>query len=219
MPRALPQPATFRLQGLATLLAAYSRRARAGSFSHRQRSWDSPFGAFPSRKVSATFPGGSTHLPFLPPLFPLPRQRAGPTSRGFWAPTLSRVPGGPAGVNSPATGCSLGFRPLRVSQRKPCPGFRPSSTHTLSRAGRETSPAGAPESRSTSTWFRPPRPANRATRTEQPFQGSRTSTIPHIRAGTHPGYAFTSYRAVHCCRQTDNPWMSALPYRSCPGLV
>jgi hypothetical protein len=43
-------PASFRLQGLATLLAAYSLRIRAGFVSHRQRSWDSPFGAFPSRK-------------------------------------------------------------------------------------------------------------------------------------------------------------------------
>jgi hypothetical protein len=50
------RPATFRLQGLATLLAAYSLRARAGFISHRRRSWDSPFGAFSSRKVPAAFP-------------------------------------------------------------------------------------------------------------------------------------------------------------------
>lgn len=56
LPRAVPAPATFRLQGLATLLAAYSLRARAGFFSHRRRSWDSPFGAFSSRKVTAAFP-------------------------------------------------------------------------------------------------------------------------------------------------------------------
>jgi hypothetical protein len=53
--RALPQPATVRLQGLATLLTAFARRARAGFVSHRQRSWDSPFGAFPSRKVPTAF--------------------------------------------------------------------------------------------------------------------------------------------------------------------
>jgi hypothetical protein len=52
----VPHPATFRLQGLATLLTAYSFRARAGFVSPRQRSWDSPFGAFPSRKVSTAFP-------------------------------------------------------------------------------------------------------------------------------------------------------------------
>jgi hypothetical protein len=48
-------PAKFRPQGLATLSAAYSLRARAGSVSHRRRSWDSPFGAFSSRKVSGRF--------------------------------------------------------------------------------------------------------------------------------------------------------------------
>jgi len=48
-------PATFRLQGLATLLTAFSLRSLAGFVSHRQRSWDSPFGAFSSRKVSRRF--------------------------------------------------------------------------------------------------------------------------------------------------------------------
>jgi hypothetical protein len=50
------RPATFRLQGLVTLLAAYSLRARAGFISHRRRSGDLPFGAFSSRKVPAAFP-------------------------------------------------------------------------------------------------------------------------------------------------------------------
>jgi len=63
-------PATFRLQGLVTLLTIYSLRARAGFVSHRQRSWDSPFGAFPTRQVSGTFPPGRTHIPFHPPVLP-----------------------------------------------------------------------------------------------------------------------------------------------------
>jgi len=42
--------ATVRLQGLVTLLTAYALRSRAGFISHRQRSWDSPFGAFSSPK-------------------------------------------------------------------------------------------------------------------------------------------------------------------------
>jgi hypothetical protein len=69
----LPQaclPTTFRLQGLVTLMAVFSPRSRAGSVSHRQRSWDSPFGAFSFRKVSDPFPGGRTHLPFRPPVYP-----------------------------------------------------------------------------------------------------------------------------------------------------
>ena len=52
------QPATFRLQGLVTLLTACSLRTRAGLVSYRQRSWDSPFGGFPSRKVPPAFPPG-----------------------------------------------------------------------------------------------------------------------------------------------------------------
>jgi hypothetical protein len=53
--RGLAVPATFRPQGLVTLSAAYSLRARAGLVSYRRRSWDSPFGASSSRKVSARF--------------------------------------------------------------------------------------------------------------------------------------------------------------------
>jgi len=56
--RGVCPPATFRLQGLVTLLASYSLRSLAGSVSHRQRSWDSPFGGFSSRKVSGALPPG-----------------------------------------------------------------------------------------------------------------------------------------------------------------
>jgi hypothetical protein len=84
LPRALPQPATFRPQGLATLSTAYALRAPAGFLSRQRRSWDSPFGAFSSRKVSAAFPRGRTHVPFHPSVFPPPERRAGPTSRGLW---------------------------------------------------------------------------------------------------------------------------------------
>jgi hypothetical protein len=45
-----PDPATFRLQGLATLLTVYSFRARAGLVSCRQRSWDSTLRSFPLSK-------------------------------------------------------------------------------------------------------------------------------------------------------------------------
>jgi hypothetical protein len=121
----------FRLQGLTTLLAVYSFRAPAGFVSHRRRSWDSPFGASSSRKVSGAFPPGRTHIPFLLPLIPLPKQRAGPAGRGFWASTLAGVPGSRHGISAPTTGCSLGFRPSRVCRPKPWPGFRPASSHTL----------------------------------------------------------------------------------------
>jgi len=64
LPRALPPPATFRPQGLVTLATVYALQARAGFISHRRRSWDSPCGAFTSRKVPAAFPRGCAHLPF-----------------------------------------------------------------------------------------------------------------------------------------------------------
>jgi len=54
--REFASPASFRLQGLVALLAAFSLRFLAGSVSHRQRSWDSPFGGFPSRKVAEASP-------------------------------------------------------------------------------------------------------------------------------------------------------------------
>jgi hypothetical protein len=59
------RPATFRLQGLVTLLTGYSLESRAGFVSHRQRSWDSPFGGFLSRKISAAFRPGRTHVPLV----------------------------------------------------------------------------------------------------------------------------------------------------------
>lgn len=93
LPRAVPAPARVRLQGLVTLWAVYALRARAGFVSHRRRSWDSPFGAFSSRKVSAPFPAGRTRVPFLPSVIPPPKRWAGPTGRGFRALTLPRVPG------------------------------------------------------------------------------------------------------------------------------
>jgi len=45
-----------RPQGLATLSTLCSLRRLAGFVSHRQRSWDSPFGAFSSRKATSGFP-------------------------------------------------------------------------------------------------------------------------------------------------------------------
>jgi hypothetical protein len=130
-PRALPAPATVRPQGLVTLSAVCALRARAGFVSHRRRSWDSPFGAFSFRKVSAAFPGGSTRVPFLPSVIPPPKRWAGPTGRGFRASTLPGVPGDRRCVSTATAGCSLGLRPSRVYRRKPCPGLHPDSSHAL----------------------------------------------------------------------------------------
>jgi len=130
--RGLCLPATFRLQGLATLLTAYSPRCRAGFLSHRQRSWDSPFGAFSFRKVSIPFPGGRPHLPFCLPVYPHRSEgRLGkPRFLGF---TPSGSPWRPGVVlaHGPLV-APLGFAPLGFP-RTPWQGFRPASSLALSR--------------------------------------------------------------------------------------
>jgi len=67
--RELSRLATFRLQGLVTLLTVFSLESRAGFISHRLRSWDSPFGGFLSREVPEVFRPGRTHLPLVRRLF------------------------------------------------------------------------------------------------------------------------------------------------------
>ena len=57
-------------------------------------------------------PPGRTHVPFVLPLLPSPKRRAGSAGRGFWASTLAGVPGDRREVNVPAAGCSLGFFPF-----------------------------------------------------------------------------------------------------------
>jgi hypothetical protein len=51
-------------------LTAYSLRCRVGLVSYRQRSWDSPFGAFPLRKVSRSFPNQMRPPAVFPVLVP-----------------------------------------------------------------------------------------------------------------------------------------------------
>jgi hypothetical protein len=53
--RGLSLPTSFRPQGLATLSTVCSLRTPAGLVSYRRRSWDFPFGVFPSRKVRGRF--------------------------------------------------------------------------------------------------------------------------------------------------------------------
>jgi len=84
--RELCLPAMFRPQGLVTLSTVCSLRSRAGFVSHRLRSWDSPFGAFSSRKAVRAFPHGRTHVPSPPASVTTHRsRRPGPAGRGFWA--------------------------------------------------------------------------------------------------------------------------------------
>jgi len=108
--RGLATPASFRPQGLATLAAAYSFRARAGLVSYRRRSWDSPCGASSSRKVSDAFPPGSTHMPFLPSLFPSaiadrPAQRTAASGFQPFRESLTTS----VGLGRPSSAAPLGF--------------------------------------------------------------------------------------------------------------
>jgi hypothetical protein len=115
--RALPPPATFRLQGLATLVTVYSLRGLASLISYRQRSWDSPFGAFSSRVVTGRFRLGRTHVSFTH-RYTLASEDsgAGSTSCDFWALTH------PASPWRPDVG--LGRRPLVAPLGFSLPGFR-----------------------------------------------------------------------------------------------
>jgi hypothetical protein len=94
----------------------------------------------------------------------------GPTSAGFWALTLSRVPGGLAGFNSPTTGCSLGFCPSRAKPAKAWPGTSPG---LLPRAFRppisRPAPRGASEFQSTLASPQPLQTASRLKWVGQPL--------------------------------------------------
>jgi hypothetical protein len=110
--RGLCLPATFRPQGLATLSTACSLRDPAGFVSRRRRSWDSPFGAFPSRAVPARFRTGGPTYRFTQRFSR--RLGAGPAR---WAPVSGLRPPRESLATervfstSPA-GCSPGFCPF-----------------------------------------------------------------------------------------------------------
>jgi hypothetical protein len=89
----------LRLQGLLTLLTAYSLRNLVGFVSHRQHSWASPFGVPLSQQVFDAFP----HRIDPPAVsscrcFRMPKHRTGPTGRGSWVLTLPEGPIEPRGV-------------------------------------------------------------------------------------------------------------------------
>jgi len=105
-------PASFRPQGLVTLSAAYSLRARAGLVSYRRRSWDSPFGASSSRKVSSRLRGEAPTYRFSCRYYR--RRSDGPARQAAVSgllPLRESLAAG-RGVNTPTAGCSLGFSPF-----------------------------------------------------------------------------------------------------------
>jgi hypothetical protein len=212
----LPQPATFRPQGLVTLAAAYSLRARAGLFSCQRRSWDSPFGAFSFRKVSATFPGGRTHTPFLPSVSPAAKRWAGPTGRGLWALPLPGVPRARRRISAANAGCSLGLCPLRVCVGI-LPGFRRNSSHALLRTALRPH-AGATEYRSVPTSPCPPA-GEPATGQDNPLGVLAPDHTHVIRAKRRPGYLIHLASRRASLPTADAPWTVTPLYRSRSGVL
>jgi len=85
----------------------------------------------PPERFSALLPAEQTRLPFRSSVLPLPKQQAGPTSRGSRAFSRPRVPGQRSGISEPPAGGSLGLRPSRVFPQRPWSNFRPTSSHAL----------------------------------------------------------------------------------------
>jgi hypothetical protein len=118
--RGRSKPATFRVQGLATLCAVFARRIRAGFISRRQRSWDSPFGAFFLRRGDRCVSARSRP----PAVFPVSKRPArmrgaGPTGRGSWVLSRAGVPDDRQVISPPTAGGSLGLFPSKVFQPPP----------------------------------------------------------------------------------------------------
>jgi len=121
-----------RLQGLATLWTVSSRESRAGFISRRQRSWDSPFGAFSSRRVSTTFPQRKNPHTVSPSGCCASRgsARTGRLRSLGFDPAENPSPMSMCLAHSTA-GCSLGIHLFQGSRSMPSPGVCPT---TLPRA-------------------------------------------------------------------------------------
>jgi hypothetical protein len=134
--RGLCLPATFRPQGLTTLSTVSSLRTRAGFVSRRQRSWDSPFGAFPSRKASAMFP-----TPIDPHAVPphgdtLTQSQVQPVQPRLLGllPSESPLQSGTC-LARRLPDAPLGFSLSGHSSESLAVGFRPNSSHVLGPPG------------------------------------------------------------------------------------
>jgi hypothetical protein len=151
--RGFSTPATFRLQGLATLLTVSSLRARVGPVSYRRRSWDSPLGVFAPRKVAARHRSAAPTCRFSRRANPM---RSTGSDRRAAAPGF--CPSRRSLANSVFLGrrplvAPLGFRPSRALPQKPWPGFRPASSHALCyRSGLRPRLTCVPEYRSAFAW-------------------------------------------------------------------
>jgi hypothetical protein len=159
-------------------LTACSLRARVDLFSCRRRSWDSPFGVFPSRKVARRHRRTRTHLPFLPTLLLVRNTKpARRTAAPGLCPSRESLATGAVLAPRPLA-TPLGFAPSRVLPRRPEPGFRPASSHALFPPRNGSTTGGAPESRSVSAWSPLSESPEFNGQERQPSEGFRTSLFP-----------------------------------------
>jgi hypothetical protein len=171
-------------------------------FSHRQRSWDSPFGGFSSRKVSDTFP--QSEGPTCRFFQRCSRRRSAEPARWTAAPGSCPFPESLAidrGVSPSTAGASRGIHSSRVLPRKPRLGFRPASSHALCGTGVVTPIPRRPR---VSIGFRLVSSARRAEALRD-AKGDplRVFAPAHSRSFERKRlrvYEFTSRRVVHCCR-------------------
>lgn len=128
----MPPPATFRLQGLVTLLTVYSLQGPADLVSCRRRSWDCTLRSFllprGSRSVSATAEP-TCHFPCR-----LSRRRSGRPAQQVAASGLSPSPESLAttrGLTRAPLAAPLGFFPSRGCNRNLAQDFARDSSHAL----------------------------------------------------------------------------------------
>jgi hypothetical protein len=203
--RASHRSSRVRLQGLITLWTVLSRQTRTGSVSYRQRSWDSPFGAFPFRTVPGAFPPERTHLPIVRPVHNAAQGgEAGPDDRGFWALPRARVPCDRRVISATTAGCSHGlfpFQGLRAANFAERPRLPLARFSRSSEAGPRCatefrdSPLGLNQSRTQGTVG-----SDSLHRVSAPVRSAA------IRESVSPGYVFTLRRAGRCRRCCDALW-------------
>jgi hypothetical protein len=114
-------------------LGGFTLPARAGYVSRRRRSWAFPSELHIPRGIHDVSAGMNPHTVLLSGITARRSERAGPESRGSWALTLARVPRGGSGVSAPDRRMLPWAFPFRARPRRPRPGFRPASSHALTR--------------------------------------------------------------------------------------
>jgi hypothetical protein len=217
--RGFAAPATFRLQGLVTLLTAYSPRTRAGLISCRRRSW-----AFALRSVP--LPKGIPHVSARDePTCRLTcrcslRRTRGPDRQ---APTSGLSPfrkslATTRAINAAAAGYSLGLRPLPgqpTGRLAHAPAQAP-LTRLVAAAALTAGPAPQSLGQHPTRPFSALGPANRADRAA--LLGFPHRFAPGVRADYQPWLcvhltgAHPSLGAQHC----SLGWSTTLPQPSGP---